>query len=105
MSHSISVTCTTCHSTTFDTSITSNLSPMFRAAGLDLTDSQWQGQPGIVLLPTLQRAIDNLESDPDRYREMNPENGWGDYDGGLQTLRHLRDCIARTPDAIYRDHF
>jgi hypothetical protein len=33
-----------------------------------------------------------LEADPERYRAMNPENGWGSYDSLLGVLRDMRDC-------------
>lgn len=104
MSHDISITCDKCGSTTFDNNITGNLTPMLREAGIYLGDEQWKGKPGIVMLPTLQRAIDRMLQDPDIYTALNPENGWGDYDGALKTLIKLRDAIARNPDAIYRDH-
>lgn len=40
----------------------------------------------------LSSIIESLESDPEKYRGMNPENGWGSYDGVLATLREMRDA-------------
>lgn len=37
----------------------------------------------------LGRIIQGLEADPDRFRAMNPENGWGDYDGFLDVLKEM----------------
>lgn len=39
----------------------------------------------------LTEIIAALEADPSRYRAMNPENGWGDYDRLLGVLRDMRD--------------
>lgn len=39
-------------------------------------------------------AVRSLESDPERYRAMNPANGWGDYDSLLGVLREMRDFVA-----------
>lgn len=39
----------------------------------------------------LTAIIQGLEADPDRYRAMNPENGWGDYDSLLKVLTEMRD--------------
>lgn len=45
------------------------------------------------VIDLLQEAIKNMESDPDKYREMNPKNGWGDYEGALEFLKKiLADC-------------
>ena len=37
----------------------------------------------------LQRAIDAMKVDPDKYKVMNPANGWGDYEGAMRTLNDL----------------
>ena len=35
--------------------------------------------------------VKGLEADPDRFRAMNPANGWGDYHSLVETLREMRD--------------
>jgi hypothetical protein len=42
----------------------------------------------------LRRVIDGLTADPDRFRAMNPENGWGDYEGLIRVLCEMRDASA-----------
>ena len=42
----------------------------------------------------LSRIIEGLEGAPERYRAMNPPNGWGDYDSLLGVLRKMRDAAA-----------
>lgn len=44
-------------------------------------------EQGVVVL---DRFIAGLRSDPERFRAMNPENGWGSYDGVLGVLEEMR---------------
>lgn len=39
----------------------------------------------------LRSIISGLESDPERFRAMNPSNRWGDYDGLLAVLNDMAD--------------
>lgn len=41
----------------------------------------------------LADIIKGLEAEPERFRAMNPGNGWGDYDGLLGVLREMRDAV------------
>jgi hypothetical protein len=44
----------------------------------------------------LGQIIQGLEADPERFRAMNPPNGWGCYDGPdgvLGVLRKMRDSV------------
>lgn len=50
------------------------------------------GREGADLLAAI---ITGLEADPDRYRAMNPENGWGSYDGVLTVLKEMREASGR----------
>lgn len=45
----------------------------------------------------LHVIITGLEADPDRFRAMNPPNGWGDYGGILKTLREMRQAVPEWP--------
>lgn len=45
----------------------------------------------------LHVIVSGLEADPQRFRAMNPENGWGDYDGMLKELRAMRDAVPEWP--------
>lgn len=47
----------------------------------------------------LADAIKKMESDPEKYRAMNPENGWGDYEGALNFLKRIRKDCAKHPKA------
>ena len=43
----------------------------------------------------LHTIAESLGRDPDRFRAMNPENGWGNYD---RLLRLLREMAASVPE-------
>jgi hypothetical protein len=62
--------------------------------------SWWQqldGLSGPEGAALLNRIITGLEADPDRFRAMNPPNGWGDYDTFLKVLREMRDAVPEWP--------
>lgn len=68
--------------------LTYNLSEMVRSAGAYkiFANHSTTGPEGLEIL---ERAVLALESDPDRFRKMNPANGWGSYDGLLKVFREM----------------
>lgn len=52
------------------------------------------GQTGAAFLAVI---IAGLEADPERFRAMNPSNGWGDYDTLLEILRQMRAAVPEWP--------
>jgi hypothetical protein len=68
------------------------LGPVIGAAWWKRLDGA-SGESGAAYL---SQVIEGLTGDPDRFRAMSPENGWGDYDGLLRVLREMRDL----PDLI-----
>lgn len=52
------------------------------------------GQDGAALL---EAVIIAMETDPEKYRAMNPPNGWGDYDSLLGVLRDMRSRVPEWP--------
>lgn len=75
--------------------MTSNVAPMWRAAGCDL--AAFDGASATALADNLVPAIAAMESNPETFKAMNPPNGWGDYDGCLRFLRELRDACRLYP--------
>ncbi len=45
----------------------------------------------------LHELVTQLERDPDKYRAMNPENGWGDYDTLVKVLTEMRNAVPEWP--------
>jgi hypothetical protein len=49
----------------------------------------------------LHLGILKMEEDPKKYKDMNPSNGWGDYEGALNVLKILHEYSLRYPEAIF----
>jgi len=67
--------------------MTSNVAVMWRWAGADL--SELAGTPAREMRNILADAIHNMLIEPDKYRALNPKNGWGDYASCLVYLLAL----------------
>ena len=48
-------------------------------------------------IPVLNRAIDDLIENKKEYEKLNPENGWGSYEGLLKSLKNLRIACLENP--------
>lgn len=75
--------------------MTSNVAPMWRKAGADL--ASFADKRASECVADLEVAIKAMEADPATYRAMNPENGWGDYDGCLDFLKSIREACVTHP--------
>lgn len=85
--------------------ITHNLNQMASVAGLYWC--LWQpGELGITeasqLIEPLTKGLEKLEADPDGFREYNPSNGWGNYDGLVRFVQGYLDACKRHPQAKVR---
>ena len=77
---------------------TSNVVPMWRKAMPD-TDglAGLEGMECRLAAIELEVGIARMEADPKAYREMNPANGWGDFDSQLEKLRLLLAACRAAP--------
>ena len=84
---------------------THNCNPMandaLRAAGIEPTGGTWwwhiddmTGPDGAAVLSAI---LDQFAADPERYRAMNPKNGWGDYDSFAEVLREMCAGLPEWP--------
>lgn len=86
----------------FRASITHNLTDMADAAGI--YGAVWRpDENGITkakqLIEPLKKAIAEMKADPERFKKLNPANGWGTYSIFLPWLeRYLEACLAE-PEA------
>lgn len=102
--------------------MTYNLVPMFRLAGFYdamkglaprendpkgighevlFGDGPYKGVAPIAstLIPLLKHAVKDMEERPAVYRELEPPNKWGDYDGALKFTRALLEQCEKWPAA------
>lgn len=85
-----------------DWNYTHNCNKMMRDAGYDWIYSL-QDQKVIDTLPQFNAMLANLKAHPKKYRAMNPENGWGDYDRLVELLDKIliraQEIVESVPDA------
>jgi hypothetical protein len=55
------------------------------------------GRSGPEGAAILHKIITELQADPEKYRALNPANGWGDYDSFLAILVDMRDRVPEWP--------
>lgn len=86
--------------TIWSETITSNLAPMWREAGLDLAECH--GQNAGECEASIRAAADAIERDVMRFAKLSPANGWGDLPGCVAFLRRLSlKCRQRPLCTIY----
>lgn len=82
--------------TVYSANITHNLGRMASEAGI--YEVLWRPEEiGVEragqLVGRLAAGLALLEQDPERFKALNPENGWGDYEGLVDfTRRYLAAC-------------
>ena len=85
----------------YETNITYNLSDMYykcldKEKGLKIFDEMTCKEA----LPILQKAIEDLIQNKEEYEKLNPENGWGSYEGLLKRFIEMKKCCIDNPDGI-----
>ncbi len=61
--------------------------PLWRPHEIDCTKAKH-------VISLLRTGLEDLEADPERFKKMNPDNGWGTYDGLVAfTRNYLKACI------------
>jgi hypothetical protein len=67
--------------------MTSNVAPMWRRAGADL--AAMKGKTAKEVRFILATAVRNMLAEPEKYKALNPGNGWGDYRSCVEYLTRL----------------
>jgi len=82
---------------------TSNIRPMFNLAfNVDYWVDVIDGKLAHEVFTKIDDAVVSMESHPNTYQDINPENGWGDYPGALEFLKKLRDMCWENSNHIIR---
>lgn len=87
----------------YEANITHNLTKMAGAVGI--YEYLWRPEEVGVsrasqLIVPLQDALVRLKAEPDRFKEFNPENGWGSYDDFIPWLERYLEACKNDPDAF-----
>lgn len=83
----------------FDLNITHNLGQMAIECGL--YEFMWEAEDKVAfeLISGLEKGIQELESNPGKYKEFNPSNGWGTYENLLACAKGLLEACKENPNA------
>lgn len=81
-----------------DINYTFNVSPMFRLALGGDGIKQLNDLSRNECIELLQDGIKHMEQNPQIYKKLNPENGWGDYEGALDVLVKILEALQHSED-------
>lgn len=77
---------------------TYNVSKMYiEAIGQSL--SAFHGANAEESIPLLRKCVEEMTSNPEKYKNMNPTNGWGNYEGALDYVQKLLHACEKNPDS------
>lgn len=77
---------------------TGNLSPMWRRAGVFTDGSrELQGKTTAELAPILLAGLVDAWTHEHDYRALEPDNGWGDFDGFVEILTKFARLCHQHP--------
>lgn len=91
--------------TVYERNITHNLGKMADAAGVYYAcwrpeERGWSKAKDLI--EPLSSGLDQLTSDPEKYKAFNPANGWGDYDGLVRFVSDYLQACRSYPEATIR---
>ena len=79
--------------------MTSNIAPMY----YDAFGKDWKfinNQKCKDIIGFIEEAYLKMENNPDKYKAMNPSNGWGNYEGALEYLKSILKECEENPNCI-----
>lgn len=50
------------------------------------------------ILPILEKGLNELKSNPDKYKKYNPDNGWGDYHNLINFIEETIKACKEFPN-------
>ena len=87
----------------FTANITHNLNTM--AMDAEIYYEVWRPEENLILeakdlIGSLKGGLNRLKSDPEHYKKLNPENGWGSYEGLIEFLEKYLSACEKYPNAL-----
>lgn len=62
--------------------------------------SEWDGKKCADMYPVLMQGISLLNLHPQRYRQFEPDNGWGTVETTIDFLQKIADTCDKYPTAV-----
>lgn len=86
----------------FHANVTHNLGLMAREAGI--YEALWRPEEkgwthAKQLISPLETGLEALIADPTEFKKLNPDNGWGSYDGLVEFVKEYLEACREYPDA------
>ena len=86
-----------------DSNMTWNIAPIVVAA-CGTSPSQWDGLTGAEVCALARKVADAIDAEPNKYRALNPPNGWGSAETCQRWMRGIAWACAGAPNATFRVH-
>ena len=84
----------------YDTNMTHNVIPMWSKAGVYDALYNSEGKQASEILESLKAGVADMTSNPEDYKELNPDNGWGSYESALYWLKQFTQACNSHPKAV-----
>lgn len=86
----------------FSCNITHNLNRMAEAAGI--YEALWRPEElniktAIELIAPLSEGLEKLKADPEKFKQFNASNGWGNYENLVKFVEEYLEACKQNPDA------
>ena len=62
---------------------------------------EYYGLSGEESVPVLRKLREHMEDNAERLREMEPDNGWGSFDGAVGFVNDLIAAALRNPHEVW----
>lgn len=80
--------------------VTHNLVPMWQKAGVYEALYKNDGKKAKDVLAVVEQGYKDMLKNKETYVALNPENGWGDFDGALKFIREFYEACVQYPESI-----
>lgn len=88
----------------YEKNYTYNVSPMFYEAFGEPGINLIEGKTGKECLVKLKKGLSEMKNNKEKYEAMNPENGWGRYEGAVEVVETLIKWAKEAPKAEFYVH-
>ena len=86
----------------YDTYVTHNLGLMAKEAGIYMAcwrPEEINATKAKDIISILEEGLKKLKDNPDHYKQFNPSNKWGDYDGFVKWVEKYLQACKEHPEA------
>ncbi len=85
----------------YEKNYTYNVSPMFYEAFGEPGINFIEGKTGEECMVRLLSGLANMDNNKKKYKAMNPDNGWGCYEGAVEVIETLIKWAKESPKAEF----